>query len=57
LVTEKEVGEWVEVQGYPTLKFYINGKAIDYNGDRESESILQYINEAVSTKLLTASSA
>lgn len=30
LVSESKVGEWVQVQGYPTLRLIVNGKAIDY---------------------------
>ena len=29
-----EVGEWTNVNGYPTLRFYINGIEVDYNGPR-----------------------
>lgn len=57
LVTEKEVSEWVEIQGYPTLRFFINGKAIDYSGEREADEILKFITQAVNTKLLSAASA
>lgn len=56
LVTDKEIGDWVEVQGYPTLRFFINGKAIDYSGERNAEAVLNFINNAVKTKLLTAAS-
>lgn len=56
LVTDKEIGDWVEVQGYPTLRFFINGKSIDYNGERNAEAVLNFINSAVKTKLLTAAS-
>lgn len=31
------------VQGFPTLKFFINGNAIDYQGAREKDDIKQWI--------------
>lgn len=57
LVTDKEIGDWVDVQGYPTLRFFINGKAIEYSGERNAEAVLSFINSAVKTKLLVAASA
>ena len=40
LVTEKAVGEWVDVNGYPTLRLYLNGNEVEYNGARTGDDIL-----------------
>jgi len=37
--------EQVDVKGYPTLKFYKNGKAIDYSGPRTLDSLLKFVDE------------
>ena len=39
------------VRGYPTLKFFFNGEPVDYNGDREAESIEKWIETKTSTKV------
>jgi len=33
-----------QVQGYPTLKFFVNGEAEDYNGGRTTSDIVTYCN-------------
>lgn len=43
LQTESAVNEWVDVQGYPTLRLYINGNEIEYQGPRGGEEILKFI--------------
>jgi|APSaa5957512535_1039671.scaffolds.fasta_scaffold01702_14 protein disulfide-isomerase A1 len=37
--------EQVEVKGYPTLKYYKNGNAIDYRGGRDLESLMKFVEE------------
>ena len=32
------------VQGYPTLKFFLNGNPVDYQGGREEQDILGWIH-------------
>ena len=54
LVTEKAVSEWVEVGGYPTLRLFINGNEVDYNGARSGEDILSFIKKAQTITLNTA---
>lgn len=44
------------MQGYPTLRFYIKGNSIEYNGERKGEAILKFISEAINTKLAAAQS-
>lgn len=56
LVTEKAVGEWVDVNGYPTLRLYINGNEVEYNGARSGDDILQFIKKAQTTTLTTLAS-
>ncbi len=56
LVTESKVGEWVEVQGYPTLRLIVSGKSIDYQGERDSQAIIQFVTSAMKSKLLAAAS-
>jgi protein disulfide-isomerase-like protein len=33
----------VQVQGYPTLKFYVDGTSTDYDGPRTSDGIIDFI--------------
>lgn len=42
---ETELAEKYEVRGYPTIKFFRNGKAIEYTGGRSSEDILKWIKK------------
>jgi protein disulfide-isomerase A1 len=39
------LGSRFEVQGYPTLKFFIGGDAIEYNGPREKDGILNWLRK------------
>lgn len=43
--TEKKIAEKVNIEGYPTLKFYINQNPITFNGDRTEEGIIQWIKK------------
>lgn len=43
---ESELGTKFEVQGYPTLKWFVDGKlASDYNGGRDTEGIVNWIKK------------
>lgn len=42
---EQDLAERFEVRGYPTLKFYRNGKPIDYTGGRTSDDIVAWLNK------------
>lgn len=44
----KDLGQRFDVSGYPTLKFFKNGEAYDYEGPRESEGIVAYMKERAS---------
>lgn len=44
------------IEGFPTVKLYVNGKAIDYNGERTKDEVLAFLDKKtgpVSTKLET----
>ena len=43
-----ELAERFGVEGYPTLKFFVDGKPTDYQGDREGEAIENFINKKLS---------
>lgn len=42
---ETEIAEKANVQGYPTLKFYREGKVIDFNAGRTSEAIVSWLEK------------
>jgi protein disulfide-isomerase A1 len=42
---ESELAEENAVRGYPTLKFYRNGKVIDYSGGRTADEIVNWIEK------------
>jgi protein disulfide-isomerase A1 len=42
---EGELAEKFEVRGYPTIKFFRNGKHTEYGGGRSSEDILKWIKK------------
>ncbi len=50
-----EIAEKYGVQGYPTLKLFVDGEAIDYQGEREGPAIESFINKKInpSSKALT----
>ena len=37
--------EGVNIQGFPTLKFYKNGVAQDFDGDRQIEGFKEYLKQ------------
>jgi protein disulfide isomerase len=53
----KELGGRFEVQGYPTLKFFIGGTPIDYQGPRDQAGIIKWLNKKTqpSTSILSDS--
>jgi len=44
----KKSSEKNGIQGFPTVKLFLNEKPIDYNGDRTSEAVLAFINKKTS---------
>ena len=41
----KKIAEKYEVQGYPTLKWFVDGKDSEYNGGRDEESIVRWVQK------------
>lgn len=42
---EQELGKKFEVRGYPTIKFFIDGTPIEYNGGRTTDDILGWLKK------------
>jgi len=42
---ETELAERYEVRGYPTLKFFIKGTPIEYNGGRTAEQLIKWLSK------------
>merc|ERR1712045_1044691 len=42
---ESSLGEKFEVRGYPTLKFFKNGKPIEYGGGRTADTIVNWVEK------------
>merc|ERR1712036_22653 len=42
---EGPLAEKFEVRGYPTLKFFKNGKPMEYNGGRTAETIITWVEK------------
>ena len=40
-----ELSERFGVEGYPTLKFFVDGEPVDYQGEREGDAIENFINK------------
>lgn len=39
------MAERFEVAGFPTLKWFVNGKDIEYNGGRTAEDIIKWVTK------------
>ena len=40
-----KVGSEYEIQGFPTLKWFVNGKPTDYSGGRTASEIVAWVNK------------
>ena len=48
---QEEINEYVSVNGYPSLRFYVNGVEFDYEGERKGDKIKEWMDKVVETKL------
>lgn len=50
----KEFAEQFGIEGFPTIKLFINGKPIDYNGERSKDAMTAFLNKRVNqgTKII-----
>merc|ERR1712156_892835 len=53
---EGAVAEKFEVQGYPTLKFFRNGKATEYGGGRTADTIVSWLEKKTGPPALAVAS-
>ena len=42
---ETDLASRFGVQGYPTLKWFVNGKALEYGGGRTETEIIQWVQK------------
>merc|ERR1712241_1341426 len=50
---ESKLGEKFDVRGYPTLKFFRNGKPMDYNGGRTADTIITWVEKKTGPPAVT----
>lgn len=53
----KELAETHAVQGYPTIKYFKNGKATEYNGGRVESDIVAWVNKKLGPAYVTITTA
>jgi protein disulfide isomerase len=44
----KKAAESYKIQGFPTIKLFINGKPIDFDGERKAEAVITFIDKKTS---------
>ena len=53
---EGPLAEKFEVRGYPTLKFFKNGKPMEYNGGRTADTIITWVEKKTGPPAVTLDS-
>jgi len=53
---QKKIAETHEVRGYPTLKFFKGGKAMDYGGGRTADTIVSWLEKKTGPPAVTLAS-
>ena len=51
MAKQEQINEYVSVNGYPSLRFYVNGVEFDYQGERKGDKIKEWMDKVVETKL------
>ncbi len=48
---EEDIGELYNVQGFPSMRFFVDSEAVDYTGPRTTDAMYKWIQRVVDTVL------
>ncbi len=54
---ETELAERFKIRGYPTIKFYVSGEALEYGGGRTADEIVSWLKKKSGPPAVSLSSA